>query len=46
MIEIDRYDSASYGTYGVSFDSLTPQQQEVIIDYCRGESDEQTEVKF
>tara|TARA_R110000824_G_scaffold341325_1_gene527759 strand:- start:487 stop:630 length:144 start_codon:yes stop_codon:yes gene_type:complete len=38
MIEIDRYDSASYGAFGVSFDSLTPQQQEVIIDYCTDNS--------
>ena len=40
MIEIDRYDSESYGAFGVNFDSLTPQQQEVIIDYCTDNIDE------
>lgn len=33
MIEIDRYDRASYGAFGVSYDALTPQQQEVIIEF-------------
>ena len=33
MIKIDRYDRASYGAFGVSYDALTPQQQDVIIEF-------------
>ena len=35
MIEIDRYDRASYGAFGVSYDALTPQQQDVIIEFLK-----------
>tara|TARA_R110002050_G_scaffold215671_1_gene351771 strand:+ start:54 stop:164 length:111 start_codon:yes stop_codon:yes gene_type:complete len=30
---IDKYDTASYGAFGVSFSALTPQQQDVVIEF-------------
>jgi hypothetical protein len=32
-ISIDRLNSSAYNTYGVSFGDLTPQQQQVIIEF-------------
>ena len=29
----DTHDAASYGAYGVSFSDLSPQQQEIIIQF-------------
>ncbi len=29
----DKYDTASYGAFGVNYIALTPQQQQIIIEF-------------
>ena len=33
IIMKDKYDTASYGAFGVNYIALTPQQQQIIIEF-------------